>query len=91
MSCIVNNLPQQVIKKGLLSLRLLRRLMALQAFFYQEEEQMPDLTKCKYVDGRLCCWDKKREQYIEVVFVPITSASFYKEVVATFNEDKERE
>jgi len=50
---------------------------------------MPDLSNCKYVDGKLCCWDKDIERFVEISVNLIINPSFYKKVIAAFMSDRE--
>ena len=49
---------------------------------------MPDLTKCKWVNKKLCCWDKESKRYVIVNIKPITDLEFLQEIVAAFAEDE---
>ena len=48
---------------------------------------MPDITRHKYVNGKLCCWNTEIKQFVEVRKHPIEDFDFYKEVVASFMGD----
>ena len=48
---------------------------------------MPDLSRCKNVKGKLCCWDKEIERFVEVTINLILDPAFHKEVVAAFMEE----
>ena len=48
---------------------------------------MPDLSNCKYVDGKLYCWDKTKNDFIQIELKPIASQAVYKNVVAAFMAD----
>ena len=52
---------------------------------------MPDLSECKYVNGKLCCWNKDIERFVEVSINLILNPVFYKEVVAAFMKDKDNQ
>jgi len=55
---------------------------------------MPDLSRCKYVGDKLCCWDKVGKRFVEVQIVPIDPVAcdeYYCQVVASFMEDVQKE
>ena len=49
---------------------------------------MPDLGKCRYVDNKLCCWDKKKKAFFYVDLRKITNAKEISNAVAVFMDDE---
>jgi hypothetical protein len=48
---------------------------------------MPDLSKPKYVGGKLYCWDRNRKEIVEIQIIPVDLADCGKQIVAAFVED----
>jgi len=55
---------------------------------------MPDfknLERCRFVDGNLYCWDKNRDDFVQVELKLIINPVVYKKVVAAFMEENKEE
>jgi hypothetical protein len=48
---------------------------------------MPDLSRPKYVDGKLYCWDRNRKEIVEIQIIPVDLAGCDKQIIAAFVED----
>ena len=51
---------------------------------------MDRLGNCKYVNGKLCCWDKEIKRFVEISINLILNPAFYREVTAAFIDDTEQ-
>ena len=49
---------------------------------------MPNLGECKIIDDNLYCWDKDRNDFVQVELKLIASPAVYKKVVEAFMADK---
>ena len=49
---------------------------------------MQDLSKCKYIDGNLYCWDRDQKDFVLADTKDIASQAVYKNIVAAFMEEK---
>jgi hypothetical protein len=49
---------------------------------------MPDLSNCKQIKGKLYCWDKQLNDFVEVRLLPVKSLDVYKALLlARLQED----
>jgi hypothetical protein len=48
---------------------------------------MPDLSNCKYIGGKLYCWDTQEDDFVLIQKEKIRSPDTHKKVVAAFMRD----
>ena len=48
---------------------------------------MPDLSKCKFVNGKLCCWDRETNVFYHVALSEIFAKAEIAEITDAFIED----
>jgi len=50
---------------------------------------MPDLSRCRQIDGKLYCWDKSKRELVEIREYPVNSVEVLKEYFRTILEEDE--
>jgi hypothetical protein len=51
------------------------------------DNTVPDLSRPRYVDGRLYCWDRANKEIVEIQIVPVDFTGCDRRVLAAFVED----
>jgi hypothetical protein len=48
---------------------------------------MPDLSRPKYINGKLYCWDRAGKEIVEIRIIPVDFTGSDRQILAAFVED----